>query len=214
MKNDWPCVPVTLQNVSPNAMRMARLMRISRRDMLLTGMGAAVTYGVAHGVAGAAETAEAPAASAAGTDPVAAQFMAVSRLLTDRPMLDLRIGNALYAGIVQGNAGRQAQISKLHDLMSKEQLSTAAAFAAAAEKADPTLKDAIHDILTGWYRGVADDKVVVYRSALMFDITKDAIYPKTYATGGPFYWTTQPPEVDRPTGRPALSPSKFVVEPT
>lgn len=211
MKNDWPCAPVSLQNVSPNAMRMARLLRMSRRDVLMTGMGAAVTYGVTHGIAGAAETQAAPAP---GTDPVATQFMAVSRLLTDRPALDLRIGNALYAGIVQSNADRQAQISTLHDLMSKEQFSSATAFAAAAEKADPALKDVIHDILTGWYRGVADGKVVVYRSALMFDITKDAVYPKTYATGGPFYWTTQPPEVDRPTGHPALSPSKFVVEPT
>lgn len=211
MKKDWPCAPVSLQNVSPNAMRMARLLRMSRRDVLLTGMGAAVTYGVASGVAGAAD---APSAPAQGADPVAAQFMAVSRLLTDRPTLDLRIGNALYAGIVQSDAGRQAQISKLHDLMSTQQFPSATAFAAAAEKADPALKDVIHDILTGWYRGVADGKVVVYRSALMFDITKDAVYPKTYATGGPFYWTTQPPEVDRPTGHPALSPSKFVVEPT
>jgi len=55
---------------------------------------------------------------------------------------------------------------------------------------------------------------VVYRTALMFDVTKDAIYPKTYAAGGPFYWTTQPPEVERPMGQPALSASPFVVEPT
>ncbi|WP_061491858.1 sorbitol dehydrogenase family protein [Acetobacter malorum] len=211
MKKDWPCVPANLQNVSPNAMRMARLMRMSRRDMLMTSMGAAVAYGVASGAAGAEETQPSPAP---GADPVATQFMAVSRLLTDRPTLDLCIGNAIYAGIVHSSADRQAQISKLHDLMGSGQFTDATAFAAAAEKADPALKDVIHDILTGWYRGVADGKVVVYRSALMFDITKDAIYPKTYAAGGPFYWTTQPPEVDRPTGHPALSPSKFVVEPT
>nr|WP_298797988.1 sorbitol dehydrogenase family protein [uncultured Acetobacter sp.] len=207
MKKDWPSAPVSLQNVSPNAMRMARLLRMSRRDMLLTGMGAAVTCSVAA-------AAEAPSAPASGTDSVAGQFMAVSRLLTDRPTLDLRIGNALYAGIVESNPTRQAQITALHALMEKEQFTSAADFAAAAEKADPALKDVMHDILTGWYRGVADGKVVVYRSALMFDITKDAIYPKTYAAGGPFYWTTQPPEVAHPTGHPALSPSKFVVEPT
>lgn len=91
---------------------------------------------------------------------------------------------------------------------------SARALASAAEHSDPVFKDVIHEIMTGWYRGVADQKVVVYRSALMFDITKDAVYPKTYAAGGPFYWTQTPPEVAVPTGEPALSPSRFVVEPT
>lgn len=221
MKKEWPkespCVPANLHTVSPNAMRLARLLRMSRRDMLLTGMGAAVTGAASLSGATAAET-HATSAPDAGSilhsGPEAAQFMAVSRKLTDRPALDLRIGNALHAGLVQGNPARQGQISTLHGLMEKGQFASAAEFAAAAEKADPALKDVIHDILTGWYRGVADGKVVVYRSALMFDITKDAVYPKTYAEGGPFYWTSQPPEVARPTGHPALSPSKFVVEPT
>ncbi|WP_367159742.1 sorbitol dehydrogenase family protein [Kozakia baliensis] len=195
--------PADLHRSSPNAMRMNRLMRMTRRDALLMGMGTIAAYGIA----GAAS-----AGSAA--DPGIEQFMEVSRCLTDRSQLDPRIGAALYAGFIHATQERKAQISKLYDLLKNDRSATASEFAKAAEQTDSSLKDAIHDIMTGWYRGVADGKVVVYRSALMFDITKDAIFPKTYAAGGPFYWTTKPPEVARPTGLPALSPSSFVVEPT
>ncbi|EHH69494.1 sorbitol dehydrogenase small subunit [Gluconobacter morbifer G707] len=177
---------------------------MSRRDVLLTGMGAAATCGLA-GAAPMVQTA---------TDPDVAVFMEVSHCLTDRLQLDPRIGAALYAGIVASGPERKAQIGKLHDIMQGGHITSSTQLAKAAEQADPALKDVIHDVMTGWYRGVANGKVVVYRSALMFDITKDAIYPKTYAAGGPFYWTSEPPDVARPEGQPALSPSKFVVEPT
>lgn len=182
-------------------------MRLMRRDVLLSGIGALAAWSGA----GATPVQGTPAAA---PDPGLERFMDVSHCLTDRTELDSAIGAALYAGIVQGASQRKAQIATLYDLKAKHRLITAAELAKAAEKADRSLKDAIHDIMIGWYRGVAGGKVVVYRSALMFDITKDAIYPKTYAAGGPFYWTTKPPEVARPTGLPALSPSPFVVEPT
>ena len=173
--------------------------------MLLGAMGAAaVTFGAHRGLAAATPQ----------DDAGVAQFMALSQRLTDRDALDPRIGHALYAGIVQGAPQRHDQIQKLHDLMAGGTFGSAHDLARAAEQADPAFKDLVHAIMTGWYRGVANQKVVVYRSALMFDITKDAIYPKTYAAGGPFYWTQTPPEVAKPTGEPALSPSKFVVEPT
>ncbi|MFW7266434.1 sorbitol dehydrogenase family protein [Gluconacetobacter sp. Hr-1-5] len=192
-------------NASPNAIRTSLSLRLLRRDVLLGGIGAMV----AHGVAGAPSRAQ-----AATDDPDVARFLDISHCLTDRPHLDPRIGAALYGGIIHSAPARKDQLSRLHDIMASGHLTTASDLAKAAEQADAGLKDVIHDIMVAWYRGVADGKVVVYRSALMFDITRDAIYPKTYAAGGPFYWTTQPPEVARPTGQPALSPSPFVVEPT
>ncbi|WP_371207311.1 sorbitol dehydrogenase family protein [Komagataeibacter sp. SM21] len=205
MAADRSCFPTNIHLASPNAMRMRRALRMSRRDMLLGAMGAAVvTLGASR--PGFAATEEA--------DPVVPLFLAVSQRLTDRDVLDPQISHALYAGIIHANPERREQIHKLHDLMASGSFASARALACAAEHSDPVFKDVIHEIMTGWYRGVADQKVVVYRSALMFDITKDAVYPKTYAAGGPFYWTQTPPEVAVPTGEPALSPSKFVVEPT
>lgn len=187
---------------TPNTMRLNRLMRMSRRDTLLGGLGLSVASLFSEARAQTTDNGE------------VARFMAVSQRLTDRSALDSRIGTALYAGIVHANPDRQAKLQALATLLEHNKPATASEFARAAEQADPSLKDVIHDILAGWYRGIADGKVVVYRSALMFDITKDAVYPKTYAAGGPFYWTSKPPEVERPTGSPALSPSPFVIEPT
>ncbi len=185
-------------------------MSLMRRDVLLSGIGALAAWGGAS--AEPALGGSAPPVPA--VDPGLARFMAVSHCLTDRTELDTAVGAALYAGMVEATPERRAQVAALYDLQEKHRLITASELAKAGEKADKSLKDAIHDIMIGWYRGVAGGKVVVYRTALMFDITKDAIYPKTYAAGGPFYWTTKPPEVARPTGLPALSPSPFVVEPT
>ncbi|MFT8718336.1 sorbitol dehydrogenase family protein [Acetobacter sp.] len=192
---------------SPNAIRLRSVLRLSRRDTLM---------GVAAGLALTGSAwADTPATKGSGSlSPSVDQFMALSAKLTERSSLDPLIGAALLDQLVQTDANRPPQMTALHELMVREQPKTAEDFARAAEKADPAFKDLIHDILAGWYRGVANGRVVVYRSALMFDITKDAVYPKTYAAGGPFYWTTQPPDVPRPTGHPALSPSKLVIEPT
>lgn len=176
-----------------------------RRDVLLSGLGAMLASGLSSGTVHAEST---------SGDQDLTRFMEISSCLTDRSHLDPQIGAALYRGIVQATPERISELSKLHNIMKAGNLTASADLAKAAEQADPALKDAIHDIMVGWYRGVANGKVVVYRTALMFDVTKDAIYPKTYAAGGPFYWTTQPPEVERPTGQPALSASPFVVEPT
>ncbi|AZV38603.1 sorbitol dehydrogenase [Komagataeibacter xylinus] len=204
MAADRPCFPTSIHRSTPNAIRLNRALRMSRRDALIGALGAAVVVtGSRQGIAATAEQ-----------DTVVPLFMALSQRLTDRDALDPRIGNALYAGIIHAVPERRDQIQKLHDFMAGGSFASAHALAAAAEHQDPAFKAVIQDILTGWYRGLADHKVVVYRSALMFDITKDAIYPKTYATGGPFYWTQTPPEVAVPTGEPALSPSKLVIEPT
>ncbi|MBV1829216.1 sorbitol dehydrogenase [Komagataeibacter sp. AV436] len=204
MAAERPCFPTSIHRSTPNAIRLNRALRMSRRDALLGAFGAAVVVtGSRQGLAATAEQ-----------DTVVPLFMALSQRLTDRDTLDPRIGTALCAGIIHAVPERRDQIQKLHDFMTGGNFTSAHALAAAAEHQDPVFKAVIQDILTGWYRGLADHKVVVYRSALMFDITKDAIYPKTYATGGPFYWTQTPPEVAVPTGEPALSPSKLVIEPT
>ncbi|MCW4591219.1 sorbitol dehydrogenase family protein [Gluconacetobacter entanii] len=202
MATDQHCFPADIHHSTPNRVRLNRLVRMSRRDVLLGSMGVALACGTTGAFAAAPDDAD------------IAAFMAVSQRLTDRDALDPRIGHALFMGIVHAVPTRRDQVNRLHDLMTKNSFASAHDMAKAAEQADPGFKDVIHDIMTGWYRGLADHKVVVYRSALMFDITKDAVYPKTYAAGGPFYWTKTPPEVAVPTGEPALSPSTFVVEPT
>lgn len=122
------------------------MLRMSRRDVLLAGMGAAVASVTAQ----AAEPQ--PAVSSGVTE--AAQFLTLSLRLTDRETLSPAIGSALYARIVQAVPERKAQISQLYTLMRQSHFESAQELAIAAEKADPAFKDVIHDIMTGWYRGI------------------------------------------------------------
>ncbi|OUJ13802.1 sorbitol dehydrogenase [Acetobacter sp. DsW_063] len=140
------------------------------------------------------------------------RFMTVSLRLTDRDTLHPLMGRALYDTLLDANIARRREIGQLYDLLKAGHFASASEFAHAAEQSNPVLKDTIHDLMHGWYRGVVGQTVVVYRAAIMFALTQDAVFSKTYATAKPFYWTERPPVVGQPQGQPALSPSEYVAE--
>ncbi|MFW7269286.1 sugar dehydrogenase complex small subunit [Gluconacetobacter sp. Hr-1-5] len=140
------------------------------------------------------------------------RFMTVSLRLTDRDTLQPLMGRALFDTLLEVNATRRREIGQLYDLLQAGHFASASEFAHAAEQSDPAFKETIHDLMHGWYRGVVGQTVVVYRAAIMFALTQDAVFPKTYATAKPFYWTERPPVVGQPQGQPALSPSQYVAE--
>lgn len=142
------------------------------------------------------------------------KFIEVSKCLTDRKTLNYATGEALYNALTRSNKSRIHQISMLHKLISDKKIKKASTLARVAEKSNPIFKDVIHEILLGWYRGVADGRVITFGSSLMFELSRDAVFPKTYAQGSPFYWKYQPPEVRVPSVSPSLSPSPLVIEPT
>ncbi|WP_249023679.1 sorbitol dehydrogenase family protein [Acetobacter ascendens] len=102
--------PIAEWCASPNAMRLNKLLRMSRRDVLLGGLGLSVA-----GTTGAALAADTIPATANTED--LSRFMLVSQRLTDRDALNSQIGAALYANIVQANADRKDQINALHTLL-------------------------------------------------------------------------------------------------
>lgn len=95
MRQDRTGRPPAEWCATPNAMRLNRLVRMSRRDVLLGGLGLSV--------AGLLSPAQADTQAPAEKDSEVGRFMAVSQRLTDRDVLDSRIGTALYAGIVHAN---------------------------------------------------------------------------------------------------------------
>ncbi|GLH28890.1 hypothetical protein WSS15_15400 [Acetobacter pasteurianus] len=85
--------PVAEWCASPNAMRLNKLLRMSRRDVLLGGIGLSVAS-----TTGAALAADTSPATPNNED--LSGFMQVSQRLTDRDTLNPQIGAALYANIV------------------------------------------------------------------------------------------------------------------
>lgn len=142
--------------------------------------------------------------SSSGSDVL--HFMKLSLCLTDRKTLDPVLGKALFSRLTDNNEKRRTQLGELFTLLDRQNFENANHFVREALKQNPNLPPLIRDILHGWYRGIVDDKVVVYRSAMMFSLTRNILYPKTYANGDLFYWTTRPPEVPLPKAQPVMTP--------
>lgn len=180
------------------------LLRVSRRGILAGG----ISLLTATSLRLHAEETKPPLASRDEYE----RFFEVSRRLMDREKVHPLIGQALYDTLLSQRAAYRSEINQLHDLLTTKEFSSAAEFAREAEHSDKALKETIHALMHGWYRGVVGQTVVVYRAATMFALTDDAVFPKTYATARPFYWTEKPPVVETPTAAPALSPSEYVAE--
>ncbi|WP_421846357.1 sugar dehydrogenase complex small subunit [Novosphingobium sp.] len=77
----------------------------------------------------------------------------------------------------------------------------AALLAAAQAKG---LDSAVLAIVAAWYTGSLGKephtRTVAYREALMQRPVADALYPPTYALGGPGWWTAPPPPVEAEPG--------------
>lgn len=71
------------------------------------------------------------------------------------------------------------------------------------------LRAAALAIVAAWYTGSLGKGprtvTVAYRDALMQRTVADAMYPPTYALGGPGWWTEAPPPVDRQRSHGARS---------
>ncbi|MFT8973670.1 sorbitol dehydrogenase family protein [Zymomonas mobilis] len=149
-------------------------------------------------------------ASNASSSPLSSadvlHFMKLSLCLTDRKTLDPVLGKALFSKLTDNNLKRRTQLDQLLALFNRQTWDNANHFVKEAVKENPDAPPLIRDILHGWYRGIVDNKVVVYRSAMMFSLTRNILYPKTYANGDLFYWTTRPPEVPLPKAQPAMQP--------
>ncbi len=128
------------------------------------------------------------------------RFLRLSKALTGHHDLDPRTADRLSAafrGIAPDLHAKFAPLANLHE---KDPM----ALLAVAD--DNGLKTAALAIVAAWYTGSLGKEprtaTVAYRDALMQRTVADAMYPPTYASGGPGWWTAPPPAADgvRPDG--------------
>ena len=164
---------------------------ILRRTLLKAG---ATALGVA--VLGASMQKVVPAASAVETATGVSldKFMAASRCLIQHglsPDVGARMVGILHVKIPTLDADLDAIISTAREKNSK----VVEDFFDALP--DGHVKDSAHQIIFGWYAGVADEsptaEVFAYEEALMYQPTKDAVALPTYSFNGPNHWTDVDP---------------------
>lgn len=126
-----------------------------------------------------------------------ADFMRLSRLLTDRTNLDPRIGHRLNAALAKAYRDFSTQVAACTAFAGAHGLTTAEPFAAALQSQQPLLAPVLHIVVAAWYTGVAGDGpregVIAYSEALMFDTVGDVLTVPSYCRAAPGYWTTKPP---------------------
>jgi fructose 5-dehydrogenase small subunit len=132
------------------------------------------------------------ALSATPADPA---FLKLSQALTGHADLDPVTAARISQGFGQLYPEMKAQFPTLVALAA-EHPQPKALLAAATERglAEPALA-----IVAAWYMGTVGKGQgaisVAYADALMFRPVADALYPPTYALGGPAWWTAEPPPI-------------------
>ena len=133
-------------------------------------------------------------------DPV---FLRLSQALTGHADLDPLTAARLSAAFTQVAPEHLARFKPLADLARPGQ--TPNDLLASAQGAGLGLTALI--IVAAWYTGTAGSGpkaiTVAYRDALMQRPVADALFPPTYAIGGPAWWTAETPDVglSRPVAR-------------
>ncbi|GEB89076.1 hypothetical protein ZMO02_07130 [Zymomonas mobilis subsp. pomaceae] len=117
------------------------------------------------------------------------------------------MGQALLKNLIESDEKRLSQIVQMHKILKSKNWESARDFTRAVVQENSQLANVIRDILHGWYRGIVNNKVIVYQSAMMFTLTKNVLYPKTYANGEVFYWASKPPTILPTQTQPVMAPS-------
>ena len=126
-----------------------------------------------------------------------AEFMRLSRLLTDRTNLDPRTGHRLNAALTAANREFPIHVAACTAFASAHGLTAAESFAAAVQSQQPLLAPLLHIVAAAWYTGVVGDgpqaRAIAYPEALMFDTVGDVLAVPSYCRAAPGYWTMKPP---------------------
>lgn len=172
----------------------------SRRSVLL-GIAAALCAGACTGC-------HPPTSEGTIEPPPAPQFLKLSQSLTGHSDLDPLTAARLVDAFERLAPTVHDQFAAL-SLLSGD--SPAALLAAAQTKG---LDGAVLAIVAAWYTGSLGKEphsgTVAYRDALMQRPVADALFPPTYAMGGPGWWTAPPPPVQSAQGFVEPSQSRRV----
>jgi len=149
---------------------------LSRRQLL-----GVTCFGLAAGLLGS------PALNALAAPPTAQldAFMQVSRRLSGRDNLDLRIGQRLFEAMAQRGVLAEQTLMELAQQAEKP-----------AEQWNREQQDLAREILRGWYLGQVDQYseavVITYEGALMFSAPQDIQAIPSYCAGRPGFWAQKP----------------------
>ncbi len=140
-----------------------------------------------------------------GTD-----FLGVSCFLTNRK-IDQDISERFRNAFVAQDAGFDKKIAQLaKSIASQAATSIDTLDMGALSSAD---QSCARMVIAAWYTGVvgagADAAVVMFNSAFLYDVTRDAVVVPTYCVWGANYWTQVPPPA--PMAGVAVPPPHFPV---
>lgn len=169
----------------------------SRRHFIVgvaTLAGAALATRVLPGVVSRAR-----AQNAGAVDADFEPFMKLSAYLTGKSQLDTELGQAIFAGLREQDAGFTKQVGDLNAFVARSS-TPANALQAALDAGQSALAGVPRRIMTGWYLGVvgtgAKARAVAYEQALMYPPIADVIVMPSFARGVPGYWA-KPPVLSR-----------------
>lgn len=174
----------------------------SRRQFIF---GSAIV--AAAGLVGLARHAGLPCLSGAfaqtvtggANDAEFAAFMDLSRYLTGKNSLDVEIGHAIFANLVDGDLHFTQQVAQLNDFVASSK-TPANGLQQVLDGSQPALATVPKRIMPAWYLGVvgtgARARTVAYEQALMYPPISDVIVMPSFARGVPGYWA-QPPRLSR-----------------
>jgi hypothetical protein len=136
-------------------------------------------------------------AASSANDADFAAFMRLSQYLTGKASLDIEIGHAIFAGLVDGDPHIAQQIAQLNDFVASSK-TPANGLQQVLDSSQPALANVPKRIVPAWYLGVvgtgAKARTVAYEQALMYPPIADVIVMPSFARGVPGYWA-QPPQL-------------------
>jgi hypothetical protein len=158
--------------------------KLSRRDVVVGGLAIG---GMASLLRLSAVAAPAPL-----SDPSAARFMDLSRLLVPH-RLNEHVGKRIGAAMGAVNPALSQHIDGLLSIARQKDARIVEDFF--ADVPDGPLKETALSIISAWYLGVVTDapdaEVFAYEYALMYQPTRDVMTIPSYAISGPNAWTAE-----------------------
>lgn len=122
-------------------------------------------------------------------------FMRLSSYLTGKTTLDRELGQALYAGLTEGDAQFDGNVRALNAQLQASG-TPAAQLQQTLDQAKSPLATLPKNIMKGWYLGVVGSgknaRAVAFEQALMQAPVADVVVMNTYARGVPGYWAHPP----------------------
>jgi hypothetical protein len=172
----------------------------SRRQFIVGSaiVAAAGLVGLARhtGLPGLGSAVAQTAAGSIGNADFAA-FMRLSQYLTGKNTLDVEIGHAIFANLVDGDPHFTQQVAQLNDFIASSK-TPANGLQQVLDSSQPALATVPKRIMPAWYLGVvgtgAKARTVAYEQALMYPPIADVIVMPSFARGVPGYWA-QPPRL-------------------